>query len=113
MSRSAAARLSSPDAAAKSRGPSAPAPPPTGRCHAQEVDLGAFRAVIRASEQGRNEGRRQALAEATRLAGRRARRERIVLALAVATALFAGFGAGVLVGALAPREPATEQPADD
>jgi hypothetical protein len=82
---------------------------PIRRCHAQEIDLRAVRAVTRAAEQGREEGRRATLAESALLAERHARRARVVLSLAVATALFLGFGAGVVVGARAPREPSDAQ----
>lgn len=81
---------------------------PIQRCHAQEIDLGAVRAVMRAAEQGREEGRRSTLAASARLVQTHARRARLVLSLAVATAFFLGLGAGVLVGARAPRERAAE-----
>ena len=84
---------------------------PIQRCHAQEIDLRAVRAVTRTAEKGRDEGRRAALQETARLVESHARRARVVLSLAVATALFLGFGAGVLVGARAPREPGGESPA--
>lgn len=86
--------------AAMAASPAAARPP--ARCHAQEIDLRAFRAVLRAAAEGRREGHEQALREAERVHASRARRARIVLAFSVLTALFVGLSVGVLVGAFAP-----------
>lgn len=73
------------------------------RCRSREIDLRVFQAVIRASEEGRREGREQALTEAARANAARRRKARLVLGFSVITALLLGFTAGVLAGALAPR----------
>ncbi len=73
------------------------------RCRSQEIDLRVFQAVIRASAEGRREGRKQALTEAALASAKRRRNARLILGFSVITALLLGFTAGVLAGALAPR----------
>ena len=79
--------------------------------HAREIDLDAVQAVLRASAQGRQEGREAARREASAAARRSARRARTILFVSVVTALLGGFTAGLLLGATSPRAArATETP---
>lgn len=73
------------------------------RLHAREIDPDAVRAVLRASERGRREGREIALREAAGRARLRDKRARSILVLSVVIALFAGFSAGACLGSTSPR----------
>lgn len=73
------------------------------RLHAREIDPDAVRAVLRASEKGRREGRDLALREAARRARVRDKRARSILWVSVVTALLAGFSVGAWLGATSPR----------
>lgn len=75
----------------------------TRRLHAREIDPDAVLAVLRASENGRKEGRERALREAARLARTREKRARSILLFSVVTALFVGFSGGVWLGSRSPR----------